>query len=86
MTHACGAPIGSGPCLTQPPSSPQWPWSRLWHRTGDTGNLLNRKMRPPEPQQAGIAFGAWQGLEQHRIYAQQLARNGKECLIGNPTA
>ena len=47
----------------------------------DTGNLLDREMRPPEPQQAGIAFGTWQGLEQRRIYARQdFARNGKGFL------
>lgn len=55
--------------------------------TGDTGNLLDREMCPPEPQQAGIALGAWQGLEQHRIYARQdIARNGKSLLIGDPPA
>ena len=44
-------------------------------------------MRPPEPQQTGIAFGAWQGLEQCRIYARQdFARNGKSLLIRNPSA
>lgn len=53
--------------------------------TGDTGNLLDREMRPPEPQQTGIAFGAWQGLEQRRIYARQdFARNGKSILIRDP--
>lgn len=55
--------------------------------TGDTSNLLDREMCPPEPQQTGIAFGAWQGLEQSRIYARQdFARNGKGLLIGNPSA
>lgn len=39
--------------------------------TGDTGNLLDREMRPPEPQQTGIALGSRQGLEQRRIYARQ---------------
>ena len=44
-------------------------------------------MCPSEPQQAGIAFGAWQGLEQRRIYARQnFARNGKGLLIGDPPA
>lgn len=42
-------------------------------------------MRPPEPQQTGIAFGAWQGLEQRRIYTRQdFARNGKSILIRDP--
>lgn len=55
--------------------------------TGDTGNLLDREMRPPEPQQTGIAFGPRQGLEQRRVYARQdFARNGKGLLIGDPPA
>lgn len=55
--------------------------------TGDTGNLLDREMRPPEPQKTGIAFGAWQSLEQRGIHAlQDFARNGKGLLIGNPPA
>ena len=55
--------------------------------TGDTGNLLDREMCPPKPQQTGIAFGAWQGLEQRRVYARQdFARNGKGVLIGDPSA
>lgn len=29
MKHACDALTGSGPCLTQHPSSLQLPWSRL---------------------------------------------------------
>ena len=54
---------------------------------GDTGNLLDREMRPPEPQQTGIAIGAWQGLEHRRIYARKhFARNGKDLLIGDPPA
>ena len=54
---------------------------------GDTGNLLDREMCPPEPQQTGIAIGAWQGLEQRRIYARQdFVRNGKGLLIGDPPA
>ena len=44
-------------------------------------------MRPPKPQQTRIAFGAWQGFEQCRIYARQnFARNGKGLLIGDPPA
>ena len=55
--------------------------------TGDTGNLLDREMRPPEPQQTGIAIGAWQGLEHRKIYARKhFARNGKDLLIGDPPA
>lgn len=55
--------------------------------TGDTSNLPDREMRPPEPQQTRITFGAWQGLEQRRIYARQdFARNGKGLLIGDPPA
>lgn len=54
---------------------------------GDTSNLLDREMRPPEPQQTGIAFGPRQGLEQRRVYARQdFARNGKGLLIGDPPA
>ena len=53
--------------------------------TGDTGNLLDREMRPPEPQQTGITLGPWQGLEQRRIYTRQdFARNGKSILIRDP--
>ena len=49
--------------------------------------LLDREMCPPKPQQAGIAFGAWQGFEQCRIYARQdFMRNGKGLLIGDPPA
>lgn len=49
--------------------------------------LLDREMCPPEPQQAGIAFGTRQGLEQRRIYARQdFARNGKGILIVDPSA
>ena len=55
--------------------------------TGDTGNLLDREMRPSEPQQTGIAFVPRQGLEQRRIYARQdFTRNGKGLLIGDPPA
>lgn len=55
--------------------------------TGDTGNLLDREMRPPEPQQTGITLGSRQGLEQRRIYARQdFVRDGKGVLIGDPPA
>lgn len=55
--------------------------------TGDTGNLLDREMRPPEPQQTGITLGSWQGLEQRRIYARQdFVRDGKGVLIEDPPA
>ena len=54
---------------------------------GDTGNLLDREMCPPEPQQTRITIGAWQGLEQRRIYARKdFARNGKSILIEDPSA
>lgn len=54
--------------------------------TGDTGNLLDREMRPPEPQQTRITFGVRQGLEQRRINARQgLACDGKGILVGNPS-
>ena len=54
---------------------------------GNADNLLDREMRPPEPQQTGIAFGAWQGLEQRGIYAwQDFIRDDKGILIGNPPA
>ena len=53
---------------------------------GDADNLLDREMCPPEPQQTRITFGARQGLEQRRIYAEQdFARNGKSVLIGDPS-
>ena len=55
--------------------------------TGETGNLLDREMRPPEPQQTRITFGTRQGLEQRRIYARQhFVRDGKGILIGDPPA
>ena len=55
--------------------------------TGDTGNLLDCEMRPPEPQQTDITLGPRQGLEQRRIYTRQdFARNGKGLLIGDPPA
>lgn len=44
-------------------------------------------MCPPEPQQTRITIGAWQGLEQRRIYARKdFARNGKSILIEDPSA
>lgn len=59
----------------------------LPHAAGDTGNLLDREMCPPEPQQTRITIGAWQGLEQRRIYARKdFARNGKSILIEDPSA
>ena len=87
MKHACGALTGSGLCLTQHPSSRSCLGRACSADAGDTGNLLDREMRPPEPQQTRIAFGAWQGFEQCRIYARQnFARNGKGLLIGDPPA
>lgn len=86
IMRVCGAPTSSAPASRSfLPAR-----SGLGHTcsadTGDTGNLLNREMCLPEPQQAGIAFGAWQGLKQRRIYARQdFARNGKGLLIGDPT-
>ena len=54
---------------------------------GDTGNLLDREMCPPEPQQTGITLESRQGLEQRRIYVRQdFVRNGKGLLIGDPPA
>ncbi len=58
MTHACGAPIGSAPASRSLLPARSGLGHACGAVTGDTGNLLNRKMRPPEPQQAGIAFGA----------------------------
>lgn len=53
--------------------------------SGDTGNLLDREMCPPEPQQTGITLWPRQGLEQRRIYTRQdFARNGKSILIRDP--
>ena len=55
--------------------------------TGDTGNLLDSEMCPPEPQQSRITLESRQGLEQRRIYARQdFVRNGKGLLIGDPPA
>lgn len=84
MTHT-----GSGSAPTSRSLPPAY--SGLGHacsaNAGDTGNLLDREMCPPEPQQTGIAIGARQGLEQRRIYVRQdFARNGKGLLIGDPPA
>lgn len=87
MTYTCGAMIRSCPASRSLLPA----CSGLGHAcsadTGDTGNLLDREMCPPEPQQTRITLESRQGLEQRRIYARQdFVRNGKGLLIGDPPA
>ena len=87
VTYTCGAMIRSCPASRSLPPAHSGLGHACSANAGDTGNLLDREMCPPEPQQTGIAIGAWQGLEQRRIYARQdFVRNGKGLLIGDPPA
>lgn len=87
MTYTCGAMIRSCPASRSLPPAHGGLGHACSANAGDTGNLLDREMCPSEPQQIGIAIGAWQGLEQRRIYARQdFVRNGKGLLIGDPPA
>lgn len=84
VTHASS---GFGPCLTPPRPARSGLGYACSADAGDTGNLLDREMCPPKPQQTRITIGAWQGLEQRRIYARKdFARNGKSILIEDPSA
>ena len=90
--HALGTDMTREEAVLTPASRSLLPaGSGLGHAcsadTGDTDNLLDREMRPPEPQQTVIWFRAWQGLEQRGIYAwQDFIRDDKGILIGNPPA